>query len=138
MLRYLIVALAAALFAVGGGSAMAAKSSGNGIHFLEVSCTSTGTAVNCEGTLVGLGTVPTSVQVVADAACATRGNGNEPKGHIQGTSEPITPRGGRIDFDVTSGSASCPNGLNPTIGDTATINVFQSGNLVFTDSVSIA
>jgi hypothetical protein len=53
-------------------------------------------------------------------------------------SEPITPRNGQITFAVCTDPASCPSAqMTPTFGPTATINVFQNGNLVFSGTVPV-
>src|SRR6266511_766942 len=80
-------------------------------------CTKVGTAVECAGSIAGLGTGETVIiQVVADLACETRSGSNQPGGHLQGTTEPITAEHGRVDFDVTTDAAKCPRGLNPVVG----------------------
>lgn len=61
------------------------------------------------------------------AGCATRGNENEPKGHEQAVSAPITPKGGNITFGQLSVSADCPPGLNPVFGDSVQFFIVQGG-----------
>jgi hypothetical protein len=98
-------------------------------------------AVSCSGSIAGLGTADAvTIEIDAALACETRKGNNQPGGHLQATSEPITPKSGRVNFDdVTTDSASCPNGLRPVVGDFATIRVldFPSGEVLFTTTVPI-
>jgi hypothetical protein len=107
------------------------------IHFIgSPSCTVTGGQLCCSGKLAGLGTKPTSVEVDAAFTCTNRGD-HEPGGLASGQSGPITPRSGQITFDVCTQGGSCPDQMTPTFG-TATINVFQNGNLVFSATVPVS
>jgi hypothetical protein len=131
-----VVALLAVVMAllVGGPVAQAAN-----IHFVGTpTCTVSagGTQLECAGKLAGLGKAPTNVEVVADFNCTNRG-GNQPPGQASGQSGPIQPSGGQITFDVTTTAAGCPDDMTPTFGSTATINVFQGNQLVFTAEVPI-
>lgn len=101
--------------------------------------TAAGPAVQCSGGIAGLGTGAVIIGVDVGLACETRSGSNQPGGHLQATTEPITPEHGRVDFDVTTAAASCPRGLNPVVGDTATVNVFSAatGQLLFTTTVPI-
>jgi hypothetical protein len=95
-------------------------------------CTSDGTTVTCSGSVAGLGNQAVVAVVEADFACETRSGSNQPGGHVQNDSGPIDPRNGRINFSVTTGPADCPPGLNPVIGDFATVSIFDlDGNLLF-------
>ena len=94
-------------------------------------------AVNCQGKLSGLGSQTTQIQVSAPFGCTNRG-GNNPPGQVSGISQPIQPQNGQVVFNVTTGSASCPDQMTPFFGPTATINVFQGGVLVFTEQVPIS
>jgi hypothetical protein len=101
-------------------------------------CTSNGTTVTCSGSVAGLGNEAVIAVVDADFACQTRPGNNNPPGHIQGKSGPIQPKNGRINFSVTTGPATCPPGLNPVIGDFATVSIFDlEGNLLFQKRVRI-
>src|SRR5215207_7976150 len=94
-----------------------------------------GPAVSCSGSIAGLGTGDVIIEVDVALACETRPGSNQPGGHLQATSEPITPRGGRVNFEnVATDAAECPPGLNPVVGDFATVNVydFETGELLFT------
>src|SRR5919112_3203327 len=94
--------------------------------------------VTCTGDLAGLGNVENiDVFVDADFACATRGNAKQPPGHLQGEQRDIPVRSGRASFSVTTGPASCPAGLNPVVGQNATITVTNSatGEVLFTQQV---
>jgi len=106
-------------------------------------CTVVGTEeapqVECAGAIAGLGTGDVIIGVDVGLACETRSGSNQPGGHLQATTEPITPEHGRVDFDVTTDAAECPPGLNPVVGETATVNVFSAatGELLFTTTVPI-
>jgi hypothetical protein len=102
-------------------------------------CTEGDNAVQCAGSIAGLGTGAVIIQVDVALACETRSGSNQPGGHLQATTEPITPRGGRVNFDVTTEAADCPRGLNPVVGEEATVNVFSAatGALLFTTTVDI-
>jgi hypothetical protein len=94
--------------------------------------------VTCAGSVAGLGNRPVTAQVDVDFACATRGNENQPGGHLQAKTEPITPRNGRITFSLTTGPADCPPGLNPVVGETATVTILSAGGVtLFTTTVPI-
>src|SRR5215212_11215411 len=54
--------------------------------------------VTCSGSVAGLGNQAVVVTLDVDFACATRGNANQPGGHLQSVSAPIQPRNGRINF----------------------------------------
>jgi hypothetical protein len=101
--------------------------------------TEAGPAVECAGAIAGLGTGAVIIQVDAALACQTRSGANEPGGHLQATTEPITPEHGRVDFDVTTAAAECPPGLVPVVGDVAVVSVFRAatGELLFTEEVAI-
>ena len=86
--------------------------------------------VCCEGTIVGVGTEPAIVELDIEGGCRTSGNENEPPGHLQATSGPITPSGGNIDFGTDQPlcvSVRCPRGLNTFLGNTATITLQREG-----------
>jgi len=107
------------------------------VHFVgSPTCTAVDGQLCCSGKLAGLGTAPTSVQVLASFSCTNRG-GNQPPGQASGRSAPIQPRGGQITFANVCASGSCPDDMAPTFGGTATINVFQGSNLVFSATVPI-
>jgi hypothetical protein len=94
--------------------------------------------VTCSGTVSGLGNITqANTQVLADFACSTRPGNNKPAGHLQADSEPIPVSNGSLTFSTTTGPASCPGGLDPAIGDTATVNIFSGGTLVYTTTVPI-
>jgi hypothetical protein len=103
-------------------------------------CTQVGTAVECSGSIAGLGSADrVTITVRASLACETKSGANQPGGHLQGTTEPIAVRSGRVNFDVTTASASCPPGLVPVVGDTATIIVRDAatGEVLFRTTVPI-
>jgi hypothetical protein len=112
--------------------------SSNPIVCTEVA-TSAGPAVECSGAIAGLGTGAVIIQVDVGLACETRSGANQPGGHLQATTEPITPQHGRVDFDVTTAAAKCPPGLVPVVGETATVSVFSAstGELLFRTQVPI-
>jgi hypothetical protein len=102
-------------------------------------CTEVDNAVQCAGGIAGLGTGAVTIQVDAALACETRSGSNQPGGHLQATTEPIAPEHGRVDFDVTTAAARCPRGLNPVVGETATVTVFSAatGAQLFQTTVPI-
>jgi|SRR5918994_2324556 hypothetical protein len=95
------------------------------IQCFEVTDPETGDpAVQCTGAIAGLGGADrVTISIDADLACQTRSGSNEPGGHLQATSEPLDVRGGKVTFAETTASADCPPGLNPVVGETATITV---------------
>jgi hypothetical protein len=103
-----------------------------------ITCTTDGTTVRCTGTVSGLGNITeANTQVTADFACATKRSGHQPPGHLQGDSGPLPVTNGSLTFDVTTGPATCPAGLVPTIGSTATVTIFSGGTLVYETTVPI-
>ena len=101
--------------------------------------TEAGPAVECTGAIAGLGTGAVIIEVDVALACETRSGANQPGGHLQATTEPITPEHGRVDFDVTTAAAECPPGLVPVVGDVAIVSVFSAatGELLFRTEVPI-
>jgi hypothetical protein len=94
--------------------------------------------VTCSGSVAGLGNRAVIAKVDVAFACATRGNANQPGGHLQSKSGPIQTRNGRITFSVTTGPASCPPGLNPVVGRTATVSILTlGGKVLYTTTVTI-
>ena len=94
--------------------------------------------VTCAGSVAGLGNRAVIAAVDVDFACATRSNENRPGGHLQAQSEPIQTRSGRITFSETTGPADCPPGLNPVVGETATVRILDlAGNVLFTTTIPI-
>jgi hypothetical protein len=117
--------------------ALAQKS---GAHLLESPvCTESGGTVTCTGgSAAGLGNQPVTVSADVPAGCETKPGSNQPPGHAQAQSQPIQPRGGRINFPTLTLSADCPPGLNPVIGDTVTFTILtETGQLVFTFTVPV-
>jgi hypothetical protein len=106
-------------------------------HFVGTpTCTVVGSQLCCSGKVAGLGTAPTSVQVSASFNCVNPA-GMQPGGLASGQSAPITPRGGQISFDVCTSGANCPPPMTASFGGSATINIFQGGNLVFSATIPI-
>ena len=106
----------------------------------RIVCQEVDNAVECSGSIAGLGSADrVTITVDASLACETKSGSNRPKGHLQGTSEPIGVKSGRVNFDVTTAQADCPPGLVPVVGDTATITVraFPSGEVLFQTTVPI-
>jgi hypothetical protein len=95
--------------------------------------------VTCSGSVAGLGNQPVRAVVDVAFACETRSGSNQPGGHVQGKTGLIQPTNGRITFsDLTTGPATCPRGLNPVVGDTATVSIFSAGGtLLFSKTVDI-
>jgi hypothetical protein len=102
--------------------------------------TSDRTAVECTGKLSGLGSTTTNIEVLAGFTCTNKA-GNTVVGQSGGQSGPIQPQNGQVTFDVTTASVAdkCTRADDhtATFGPTATINVFQNGELVFTEQVAI-
>jgi hypothetical protein len=112
----------------------------SGAHLLEEPvCTLSGDTVVCEGgAAAGLGNQPVTVSADVPAGCETRPGSNQPRGHAQDQSEPITPRAGRINFPTFELSANCPAGLNPAFGDKVTYTIRSAGGvLVFRFTVDV-
>lgn len=106
-------------------------------HFVGTpTCFVDGENLCCSGKVAGLGTAPTTVSVDAPFSCRNRG-GHEPGGLASGQSEPITPRGGQITFDVCTAGPGCPDRMDEIFGPNATINIFQNGNLVFSATIPV-
>jgi hypothetical protein len=109
-------------------------------HGTTCTVTSDGNAVNCIGKLSGLGSTTTNIEVVAGFTCTNKA-GNTVVGQSGGQSGPIQPQNGQVTFNVTTASVSdkCTHADGHTVsfGPTATINVFQNGQLVFTEQVPI-
>jgi hypothetical protein len=97
-----------------------------------------GSTITCTGgTAAGLGNQPVTVSASAPAGCETKPGNNQPAGHAQESSEPIQPRGGRIDFPDFTLTADCPPGLNTVLGTTVTYTILTTdGVLVFTFTVT--
>jgi hypothetical protein len=102
-----------------------------GAHFVgDPSCTQTGTTLECEGTIAGLGNRAVTVQVDVTRECINRGQ-HSPPGLVTGESGPIAPENGRIDFDV-SVDAGCPSHqMTAEFISPAEVSVYQGNNLVF-------
>jgi hypothetical protein len=136
----IIAVLALMALAIAAVPALAAKPGAHEQKKDTITCTTDGFTVTCSGTVSGLGNIDeANTEVLADFACATRGNGNQPKGHLQGDSGPLPVSNGSLTFSVETGPASCPSGLNPTIGQNATVNIFTDNGttLVYTTTVPI-
>ena len=96
--------------------------------------------VTCTGDIAGLGNVD-FIDVFVDVpfGCATRGNAKQPRGHAQGGQTDIPVTNGRAQFSVPTAGATCPNGLNPVFGDTATVTITNSATneVLFQQTVPI-
>jgi hypothetical protein len=123
MKRFLALGVVvAALMAFPATSAWAANP--HQVTHNELTCTEVNLAVHCVGDIAGLGSASNvNISVEADLACEVRPGKNRPGGHLQGFTGPLPVKSGRVTVDVTTPSASCPQGLNPVVGDTATITV---------------
>jgi hypothetical protein len=134
MRRVLLTAIGIVAFATIG---FAQKT---GAHLLsEPVCTLTGDTITCTGgAAAGLGNQPVTVSADVAAGCAVKPGTNEPGGHAQDQSEPLQPRGGRINFPSFELSADCPPGLNPTFGTVVTYTIRTDGGvLVFSFTVNV-
>jgi hypothetical protein len=82
-------------------------------------CHSVNNAINCTGTLTGLGSQTSFVTVTSGFECMNRG-GNNPPGQVSGESGAIHPdKNGSATFDVTTNQASCPDQMTPIFTGTA-------------------
>jgi hypothetical protein len=82
-------------------------------------CHSANNAINCTGTLTGLGSQTASVSVTSGFECMNRG-GNNPPGQVSGESGAIQPdKNGNATFNVTTNQASCPDQMTPIFTGTA-------------------
>src|SRR5919201_5061701 len=109
-------------------------------HGTTCTVTSDGNAVNCIGKLSGLGSTTTNIEVIAPFTCTNKA-GNTVVGQSGGQSGPIQPQNGQVTFNVTTASVAdkCTHADGHTVsfGPSATINVFQNGQLVFTEQIPI-
>ena len=130
--------IVAALAAVPALAANPHEVPSNPIVCTEVA-TDAGPAVECAGAIAGLGTGDVIIQTDVALACETRSGSNQPGGHLQATTEPIPVENGRVNFAETTEAADCPRGLNPVVGETATVTVRSAatGQLLFTTTVPI-
>jgi hypothetical protein len=105
----------------------------------QVVQTDAGPAVECAGAICGLGQGAVIIETDVALACETKPGSNQPGGHLQATTEPITPEHGCVEFDVTTAAAECPPGLVPVVGEVATISVFRAatGELLFEEDFTI-
>jgi hypothetical protein len=133
MQRFALTAFALAAAIAVPSAARAARP-----HFVgSPTCSVVGEQLCCSGKVAGLGPAPTTVQVSAAFSCVNPA-GFKPGGLASGQSAPIQPRGGQITFtDVCTGGADCPPPMTPSFGGSATINIFQGGNLVFSATIPI-
>ena len=109
------------------------------VHFIgSPTCVQSGGQLCCSGKLAGVGSAPTNVEIDAQFQCTNRGS-NQPGGLASGQSGPIQPRSGQITFsNVCTAQGRCPDQMTPTFGPSATINVFQNGNLVFSATIPVS
>jgi hypothetical protein len=110
-------------------------------HGTTCAVTADDNAVNCIGKLTGLGSTTTFIEVLAGFTCTNKA-GNTVVGQSGGQSGPITPSNGQVTFNVTTASVAdrCTHADGHTVsfGPTATINVYQNGELVFTKQIAIS
>jgi hypothetical protein len=100
-----------------------------------------GQAVSCIGKLSGLGSQTTTINISAGFTCTNKA-GNTVVGQSGGTSGPLQPQNGQVTFSVvgtstTESKCNHADGHTATFGPCATIDVFQGGQLVFTECVPI-
>jgi hypothetical protein len=107
-----------------------------GAHFLgEPTCTPTGETLRCEGSVAGLGNQTVVAIVEVEQTCTNRG-GNQPGGLATGTSAPITPENGRIDFAVVV-SGDCPDRMTVGFSSPATVTLLnEAGEEVFSGIIN--
>jgi hypothetical protein len=135
MRRLIIPTLAIGMFlAVVASPVQAGK-----VHFVGTpTCTlvNGGSQVQCSGKIAGLGSAPTTVQIVVQGGCVNR-PGQTPPGQVRGSTGPIQPRGGQITYTVTTDPVSCPDQMTVAFGGTAILQVFQGGTKVFEAAIPI-
>ena len=109
-------------------------------HGTTCTVTADNNAVNCIGKLSGLGSTTTTIEVLAPFTCTNKA-GNTVVGQSGGQSGPIQPQNGQVTFNVTTQSVAdkCTHADGHTVSfsPTATINVYQNGQLVFTEQIPI-
>ena len=139
MKKLLLVVLSALALALAAPGVARAASPHEVVNNPIVCTLNADQTVTCSGSVAGLGNQAVTVTLEVDFACATRGNENRPGGHLQEVSDPIQPRNGRINFSETTGPADCPPGLNPVVGDTATVTIRNlAGRVLFSKEVTIS
>jgi hypothetical protein len=132
MVRKLVVILfVMSALLVTAGTALAQKP---GAHWnVDPVCTynSTKTTITCtEGVAAGLGSAAVTFVATTPGGCETRGNQNEPGGHVQSPVYNLVPRGGRINTPQVTLSANCPPGLNQFLGPAVTYTLSRNGTIV--------
>jgi hypothetical protein len=106
-----------------------------GAHFVgDPTCVESGDSLTCSGSVAGLGNRAVTVNVNVTRICTNRG-GNDPPGQVSGSSGPVQPENGRIDFSVTV-SDDCPDKMASTFLSPATITIFQGNTEVFSGQIS--
>ena len=110
---FALIALLGAVAVVGVSVASADDIIPLRVNLQSGQCHSVNNAVNCTGTLTGLGSQSVDVAVDSGFQCVNRGN-NEPPGQVSGESgfQPV-PQSGNFDFNVTTNQASCPDQMTP-------------------------
>jgi hypothetical protein len=92
------------------------------------------TAVTCAISVSGLGNNVTTADVSAPFTCTNKA-GNTVVGQSGGSSGPITPQNGNIRTSVTTTSlsdkCSTADGHTISFGGTATVSLYQNGQLIF-------
>jgi hypothetical protein len=105
-----------------------------GAHFVgDATCVESGDSLTCSGSIAGLGNRAVTVSVDVTRICTNRG-GNDPPGQVAGTSGPIAPENGRINFSVTV-EDDCPDRMASTFLSPATVTVLQGNTEVFTGQI---
>jgi hypothetical protein len=104
-----LIALLGAVAVVGVSVASADDIIPLRVNLQNGQCQNVNNAVNCTGTLTGLGSQSVDVRVDSGFQCVNQG-GNPPPGQVSGDSgfQPV-PRSGNFDFDVTTNQATCPD-----------------------------
>ena len=114
----------------------AASEAKAGAHFVgEPTCTPRGETLLCQGSVAGLGNQTVVAVVEVEQTCTNRG-GNQPGGLVTGTSAPLTPENGRINFSVRV-SGDCPGRMTVGFRSPATVTLLnEAGAEVFSGTIA--
>lgn len=111
-----------------------------GAHFVgDPYCELGDESLTCVGTVAGLGNRAVTVNIDVETTCTNTGQGNgnhhQPGGLAHGSTGPIDPENGRIDFDVTV-SSNCPDTMTVGFESPAYLTILQGSQEVFTATIA--